>query len=441
MKLTRFVPFDTVLRGLRRTLPLAGAVLAAAVAIGMQPATAQSWTADRWGATWGTAIAGPPPAASQQTYTVTNQTLRLIVRTSISGTRVRIRLSNEMGTTPLRIGAASIGLRASGATIVAGSARVLTFGGERSLTIPAGAPALSDPVTLTVPAMADLAVSLYLPGTVPLTSVHSLALQMSHVSMPGDFTASTAIPVQRNISWWPLLSEVDVSDSGPVIVAAGDSITDGVRSATNSNRRWTDYLARRLQAAGGTTARIGVVNRGISANRMLAQTSSNLLTGQSLANRFGRDVLATAGVKAVVVLIGINDIIYSNASAPLSAADLIDGYRQLIMRAHARGVTVLGATLLPFEGAAYYSLSRNSVRQAVNNWIRGSGEFDAVIDFDAVMRDPSSPLRLRPAYDSGDHLHPNELGFQVMANAVPLTLLSAASAPSGQFPNEITTEP
>ncbi|HEX9171737.1 MAG TPA: SGNH/GDSL hydrolase family protein [Telluria sp.] len=441
MKLIRFELFNTVLRGLRRTLPLAGAVLAAAIATSAQPALAQTWTTDGWGATWGTAPAGPPPSTSQQYYSVANQTVRLIVRTSISGTRVRIRLSNELGTTPLRIGSANVGLRSSGAAIVAGSGRALTFGGLRSVTIPAGAPALSDPVSLTVPAMADLAVSLYLPGTVPVSSLHDLALQTSYVSTPGDFTASTTIPVQRYIGWWPLLTEVAVASSGPVVVAIGDSITDGSRSTSNTNRRWPDYLARRLQAAGGTNARIGVVNRGIAGNRMLVQTPTNLLAGQSLANRFGRDVLSTPGVKSVIVLIGINDIGYSSSSAPVTAAALIEGYRQLIMRAHSKGISVLGATLLPFEGAAYYTAAKNGVRQAVNDWIRGSGELDGVIDFDAVMRDPSRPTRLLPAYDSSDHLHPNDLGYQTMGNAVPLTLVSAAAVAPTPVADELSTLP
>lgn len=441
MKLIRFELFNTVLRGLRRSLPLAGLVLAVTAATSVPPAAAQTWTTEGWGATWGAAPAGPPPAAYQQYYSVANQTVRLIVRTSISGTRVRIRLSNELGTTPLRIGAANIGLRSSGATIVAGSGRVLTFGGQRSVTIPAGAPALSDPVALTVPAMADLAVSLFLPGTVPVSTLHDLALQTSYVSTPGDFTASTAIPVQRNIGWWPVLTEVDVASSGPVVVAVGDSITDGLRSTANTNRRWPDYLARRLQAAGGANARIGVVNRGIAANRLLVQTPTNLLAGQSLANRFGRDVLSTPGVKSVIVLIGINDIGYSSSSAPVTAADLIEGYRQLISRAHARGISVLGATLLPFEGSAYYSATKNGVRQSLNNWIRGSGELDGVIDFDAVMRDPSRPTRLLPGYDSSDHLHPNDLGYQAMANAVPLTLVSAAVTTADPVADALTTEP
>jgi lysophospholipase L1-like esterase len=431
MKLTQFGPFDTTLRAVRRVLPLAGAVLAAALAIAPPPAGAQNWTAERWGATWGTAPAGPPPPAYMQSYTVTDATVRLIVRTSIGGSRVRIRVSNEMGTAPLRIGAGHIALRANGSTVVASSSRVLTFGGRTSITIPAGAPALSDPVSLTVPAMSDLAVSLYLPGTVQATTVHDLGLQTSYVSTPGDFTGSPSIPVQRNIGWWPFLTEVDVDGAGPVIVAIGDSITDGLRSSANSNRRWPDYLARRLQAAGGASARTGVVNRGISGNRLLVHTPTNLLPGQNLANRFGRDALATPGVKSVIVLIGINDIGYSSSAAPVPAADLIDAYRQLIMRAHARGVAVFGATLLPFQGASYYSTAREGIRQAVNNWIRGSSELDGVIDFDTVMRDPTRPARLLPAYDSGDHLHPSDQGYQAMANAVPLTLLSSTGANAG----------
>ena len=416
----------------RRRLFLSGAMLATAIAFSSQPAGAQDWRTENWTGTWGTAPAGPPPETSLQTFT--DQTVRLMVHTSTGGNRVRIRVSNEMGAMPLTIGAARIGLRAGGSDVAAGSDRALTFGGRAFVTIPPGAPAVSDPVELNVPALSDLAVSLYLPGTVQATTIHSLALQTNYVSLPGNFTAAPSLPVQRTITLWPFLTEVDVDSTGPTIVTLGDSITDGTRSTPDTNNRWPDWLARRLQTERdpvlGLNARFGVVNRGISGNRLLGN-SPNTLAGRSALERFDRDVLATAGVRYLVVLIGINDIGNSSATNPVTAEDLIAGYRQLINRARAKGISVIGATLTPFEGAGYYSPEKEVVRQAVNNWIRNNDEFDAVIDFDRATRDPAHPARLLPAYDSGDHLHPNDLGYQAMGNAVPLGLFrSAAKAPA-----------
>lgn len=412
----------------RRRLFLSGAMLAAAIAFGSQPAGAQAWQNERWLGAWGAAPAGPPPETSLQTFT--DQTLRLIVHTSTGGNRVRIRVSNELGSTPLTIGAARIGLRAGGSDVAAGTDRALTFGGRSFVTIPPGAPAVSDPVELNVPPLSDLAVSLYLPGTVQATTVHQLALQTNYVSLPGNFTAAPTLPVQRTIQVWPFLTEVDVDSTGPAIVTLGDSITDGTRSTPDTNNRWPDWLARRLQTERdpvlGINARFGVVNRGISGNRLLGN-SPNTLAGRSAQERFDRDMLATAGVRYLVILIGINDIGNGSATSPVTSEDLIAGYRQLILRARAKGISVIGATLTPFEGAGYYSPEKEVVRQAVNNWIRNNDEFDAVIDFDRATRDPAHPTRLLPAYDSGDHLHPNDLGYQAMGNAVPLSLFRSAA--------------
>ncbi|MGG7604248.1 SGNH/GDSL hydrolase family protein [Massilia sp. BKSP1R2A-1] len=412
----------------RRRLFLSAAMLAAAIALSSQPAGAQGWQSEHWLGAWGTAPAGPPPDTSLQTFT--DQTLRLIVHTSIGGNRVRIRVSNELGSTPLTIGAARIGLRAAGSDVAAGTDRALTFGGRSFVTIPPGAPALSDPVELNVPPLSDLAVSLYLPGTVQATTVHQLALQTNYVSLSGNFTAAPTLPVQRTIQVWPFLTEVDVDSPGPTIVTLGDSITDGTRSTPDTNNRWPDWLARRLQTERdpvlGINARFGILNRGISGNRLLGN-SPNTLAGRSAQERFDRDVLATSGVRYLVVLIGINDIGNSSATSPVTSDDLIAGYRQLILRARAKGISVIGATLTPFEGAGYYSAEKEAVRQAVNNWIRNNDEFDAVIDFDRATRDPAHPTRFLPAYDSGDHLHPNDLGYQAMGNAVPLNLFRSAA--------------
>lgn len=393
--------------------------------VAVTPATAQVAV---WSGTWGAAPAGPPPAARLLSFT--DQTLRLVVHTSIAGNRVRIRLSNEMGSAPLRIGAAHIGLRAGGAVVAQYSDRTLTFNGARTVTIPAGARVISDAVALDVPALGDLAVSLFLPGASGASTIHESAFQTGYISTPGDFTGSPSLPVKAAIGSWPFLTGVDVDVAAPVIVAFGDSITDGLKSTPNQNRRWPDYLAQRLQRQ-----RVGIVNRGISANQLLTTEPTGLLAGRAGLERYERDVLSTPGVRAVIVLIGINDISYHSASA----ASLADGYRQLVTRGRARGIRIYGATLLPFENSPYHTLARETIRQSINQWIRTAGAFDGVIDFDAALRDPGHPARLLPAYDSGDHLHPNDPGYQRMANVVPMGFIPVAAG-SGQPAGAAETE-
>lgn len=449
------LPLSSLFNRSRRNLLLAGVLAAVTFTLPVSTALAQNgrnWSAEQWVGTWGTGTAGPPLPAALQTFT--DQTVRLIVHTSIGGAQVRIRVSNELGSTPLVIGSAHVALRQSGADIVTGTDRVLTFSGMTSITIPAGAPALSDPVDLDVPALADLAISMHLPGTVQATTIHSLAFQTNYVSLPGDFTDAASLPTQRTITSWPFLTEVDVQSTGRAgaIVALGDSITDGVVTTLNANRRWTDVLAQRLLTTRGPflthqtrqsqlqSARngvLGVVNRGISGDRLLRDPGTEPLFGQAALTRFDRDVLATAGVEYLVVLIGINDIGHPGTSAPgepeITAEQIIAGYRQLIARAHIKGITVYGATLTPFEGTVfpgYFTQARELIRREVNNWIRSSDEFDAVIDFDRAVRDPSHPSRMLPAYDAGDHLHPNDLGMTAMGNAVPLELFSARGTAS-----------
>ena len=413
----------------RRRFLIAGPAMGAALALPAVPALGQTGPAERWCATWGAAPGGPPPSASVQTYT--GQTLRLVARASIGGSRVRIRVSNEMGSAPLRIGRASIALRTSGASVAAASVRELRFGGQAGITIPAGAPALSDPVELAVAAQADLAVSLYLPGTAQATTLHSYAYQANYVSTGGDYTSTVSLPVARSITSWPFLTEIDVAASVPALVVLGDSLTDGQGSTSNANRRWPDHLARRLQSALGAAGRIGVANRGLGANLLLTDYANALVAGRDCLERFDRDVLATAGVRYLLVLIGINDICYSNSTTPIPAADLIAGWRQIIARAHAREIAVIGATLPPFDGFSYYSAAREAVRSAANNWIRSSGEFDAVADIEQALRTAgSTPPRIRSDYNSGDFLHPNDAGYQAMANAVPLAPFMSASTAS-----------
>jgi lysophospholipase L1-like esterase len=429
----------SVFGGARRTVLLAAGL---AVAGATFPACAQFTPqrgAQQWVGTWGTAPAGPPLPAALQTFN--DQTLRLIVHTSIGGSQVRIRVSNEFGNAPLQIGAARIALRQAGADIVADSDRVLTFSGQSSITIPAGAPALSDPVQLTVPPLSDLAVSLYLPGEVQARTIHGSAYQTNYVSLPGNFSAAGVLPTQRTIFSWPFLTEVDVQSPVAAVVALGDSITDGAVTTRDANHRWPDFLALRMHTtrahAGQETAQVhggsnelGIVNRGIGGNRLLRDPAANPLAGAAALARFDRDVLATAGAGYVVVLLGINDIgAPGTASTPADQAvtvdQLIAGYRQLIARAHAKGLTIYGGTMTPFEGTlnpGYFTPAKELIRQAANNWIRNSDEFDGVIDFDRAVRDPAQPSRFLPAFDSGDHLHPNDLGMQAMANAIPLEL-------------------
>jgi lysophospholipase L1-like esterase len=438
----------------RRALLGAGAVIFAGLALQLAPARAQQampWVAEHWVATWGAAVTGPSTPSA--THTFENQTLRLIVRTSIGGSQARIRLSNELGTTPLRIGGAHIAVCQSGASIVAGTDRTLRFGGSETVTIPAGALVLSDPVELAVPALSDLAVSLYLPGQVRSPVSEGGSPHAGYVSLPGNFTDSATLPAEHAFASRPFLAEVDVNrPDAAAIVILGDSITDGPVAQVDGERSWPDYVALRLQttrdlwksARGGHSAlpgmhsRLGVVSRDVG-NRLLRATGEKSLFSKAALARFDRDVLGTAGVRYLVVLTGINDIgLPGTGSVPLServtAQDLIDGYRQLIARAHEKGIAVYGATLAPFEGASivgFYTAEKEAVREAVNNWIRNSREFDAVIDFDRAVRDPANPARIQPGYDSGDHLHLNDRGMQEMANVAALELFRSLAPEQG----------
>ena len=337
-----------------------------------------------------------------------------------------MKLSNVFGTGPLVVAAAAIALRDAGEAIVPGSAHALTFSGNPSFTLPPGAPVLSDPVDLHLPELSDLAIDLYLPGdtsatTSPLTT-HTGALQTNYLSAPGDFTGVTAFPVAATRTSWLFLAGVEVVSSKQTgaIVTFGDSITDGTASTPNTNRRWPDDLARRIMAQQGNHD-LGVLNVGIAGNRILHD-----FVGPNALARFDRDVLAQTGVTHVTVLEGINDIGFSGffPADAVTADQIIEGHKQLIQRAHARGLKIYGCTLTPFEGSfpGYFTPAGEVKRQTVNAWIRTSGEYDAVIDFDAAVRDPASPTRILPLYDSGDHLHPNDTGYEAMANAIDLKL-------------------
>jgi lysophospholipase L1-like esterase len=357
-------------------------------------------------------------------------TLRQVVRVSGGGRRVRVRFTNEFGTAPLTIGAARVGLAAPGGAVAQGSDRVLTFAGAPAVTVPAGAPVLSDPVDLPLPALAELSVSLYLPGHVATCTCHDPALNTGW-TIPGNAVTAPTLPENAEVlPVWALMSAVEVLPDAPArtIVVLGDSRTDGAGSTPDTNHSWPDLLARRLATQGGYVA-----NQGISGNRMLHDG-----IGTAALARFDRDVLATPGLGHVVLAIGANDIVISFApraddgplsgflamfpGEPATTDDVIAGYRQLILRAHRRGVAVYAATIAPYEGSEIYTADGERARQAVNDWIRTSGAFDAVLDFDAVWRDPDHPSRIRDDFHAGDHLHGNDVGYQALADSIDLSL-------------------
>ena len=395
-----------------------------------------------WIGAWG---AASQPSLPGKPETFRNQTLRLIVHISGGGTKVRIRISNLYGEHPLIIGAAHIARRTSGADIDPASDRALTFQSQSSTSIPAKSMVTSDPVNLDVPALSDLALSIFLPDAAEATTTHILALQSNFISDSGNFTAAAKFPSAKTTHSWPFLTGVDVAASarGTTIVAFGSSLTDGDGSSRDANHRWPDVLAERLQKRTGAQAEVGVVNEGIIGNRLLRDSPQQsaprfgTALGESGLARFERDVLSQAGVKYVIVGLGINDIAFPGsltpASEPVTAEMMISGYRQLIARAHDKGIRVIGTTNPPFENSflelddpahpmTFFTAEKEMVRQKVNEWIRSSKEFDGVIDFDQIVRDPSHPTRVNPAFDSGDHLHPNDAGCAAEGEAVPLSL-------------------
>ena len=376
-----------------------------------------------WVAAWTAApdSAGPP---------VEQQSLRQIARTSIAGSRVRIRLSNLFGAAPVRIGPIRVAAHARGSAIIPETDRPVTFNGVSTVTIAAGADALSDPVALQVNALQELAVSFYLPTRAAPSTIHSTALQTTFIAR-GDQTAAAAWPNATTDRSRYFLTDVEVERDGPAkaVVIMGDSITDGVGSTRDANARWPDALADRLQAD-PALASIAVVNAGIAGNRILNDGVDPFI-GPSSLSRFDRDALDKPGVRWVILLQGSNDIsatdMLDTPKDRVTPAQIIAGMQTLIARAHARGIAIWGATMLPRGGVQkpfVTTAAGTAARAAVNTWIRSSGAFDAVIDFERVMGDPDRPDRLLPAYDSGDHLHPNDAGYRAMAAAVDLRLFA-----------------
>ncbi|MEW2296547.1 SGNH/GDSL hydrolase family protein [Streptomyces sp. NPDC006743] len=352
---------------------------------------------------------------------VPDRAYRLVVHTSVAGSDPRIRLSNAFGDRPLTFDSVWAGVQESGAALRPGSNRRLTFGGAATVTVPAGRTVLSDPLPGRLPAGTGLVVSLHSPDAAGPATGHGMAMQTSYTTQ-GDHTAEEGAGHWTSTTGsWFYLDSVSVRTAArtAAVVALGDSITDGWHSSTDLNRRWPDYLARRLGKA-RTDVR-GVANEGISGNKVLADGA-----GQSALNRLDRDVLSQPGVRTVFLFEGVNDI---KAHTGVTAADLIAGYREIAARAHAAGKCVVGATVGPFKGWGEWDQAAESVRQEVNAFLRDSGEFDAVTDFDRVLRSPYDPERILPFLDGGDHLHPNDKGMQAMADAVDLTALDCTGGP------------
>ncbi len=397
---------------------------------------------NHWVSAWSSAMHAPLAFVPGQAISgLENRTLRMIVRPTIAGERVRIRFSNECGNQSLPIGAAHIALAAKDDKIIATSDRILTFSGKGSTSIPPGAPMLSDPVDLKFSAFAEIAVSIFLPTNVGNVTFHLAGQKPTYLSEPGDFTTKAEIPNATTKPSWFFLSGLEVFAPSRITstLALGDSITDGVGAKQGDYNDWPDLLANRLAAQKGLPA-MAVVNTGIGGNRVLHDGA-----GISTLARLDRDVLAQPGIANIILLEGINDIGWPRMKPPaprpgdpaqsaasmespfakelVSAQDIIAGYQQIIDRARQHRIKVFIATLLPYEGADYYTEDGEAIRAAVNQWIRTSSAADGCFDFDKAVRDPSRPKRFRDGYHSGDNLHPSTIGYKAMADAVDLAVL------------------
>jgi lysophospholipase L1-like esterase len=376
---------------------------------------------DHWVGTWAASpMAANNPGAKFGAEGTTGTTLREIVHISLGGDSIRVVLTNEFGLDPLTIGAAQVALSSGSSGITTGTGTPLTFAGKASIVIPPGALMVSDPVPLKVAPFSNLAVSLFLPDQpINQLTLHSFADQTNYLTA-GNVVAAPSLDAPQEFFSWDFLKGVDVlsNDNSASIVTFGDSITDGALSTRDANARWPDVLARRLQADKKTN-KLGVLNEGIGGNRILHDTA-----GPSALARFDRDVIAQAGVKYVVLMEGINDIGHAtdpnNPYDVVTADDLITGLGQLAFRAHTHGIKVIGATLTPFVGAKYQSTEGETMRQAVNQWIRTTNQLDGVIDFDKLTTDPTHPGMFLPLDDSGDHLHPGDTGYKAMGDFIDL---------------------
>ena len=375
-----------------------------------------------WIGTWQSSPTGLPPVLEPSIHTTytpiwVQGTVRYSLRISQGGSHVRIRISNEYGEKPLEIGAVSVGLARKDFVALPGTLIPVTFAGNSGINIPAGAPALTDPVDFQVNSLSDLLVSLYLPDGVAMLAQ---SIQMNTAVIDeANLTLSETLPPGEPVAARPLVSAIDVLAEGSprVVVAFGDSITEGVINPDTWDRGWPGALSRRLQ-----NKNISVVNAGIGGNRLL---QSDMLMGRAALARMDQDVFSVPGLTHIIVLLGTNDIghggLFGNISI-VQPAGLFAAYSQIVARAHVRGAKVIGATLPPLGGSDFYSNEKEAVRQAVNRWIRNSNVFDSIIDFDVAMCEPSHTGKLRAKYDVGDGLHPSFAGYQAMADAIDMQL-------------------
>jgi lysophospholipase L1-like esterase len=433
----------------RCAIQLLSLVLALAGAAGAQ----QGDGGEKWVATWGTAqtlyqpapapqanpapqpapappaAPAPPPTGPARRFGIpvnlpglNDQTVRMIARSSLAGQMVRVRLYNAVGNRSVRVGSVHVAIRANGSAIVPATDRALTFGGQSSFTMYAGQTLVSDPVRLDVAPLTDVAVSLHIPGETGPPTWHRFGLRQTYVSRQGDFTGAERIAdPERTTESYYWLAGIDVlaPADAAVVVNFGDSITDGDQSTPDTNGPWPALLAARLQG-NPATRNVGVVNAGISGNRLLGDNGGGLV-------RLVNDALSVPGVRWITLLEGINDITGGTrdpAAPTLTAQDLIAAYRQVIELAHLHGVQVIGCTITPYGGSSPYNEAGEAIRRAVNEWVRTSGAFDAVVDFDAAVRDPRDPKRFRPEADSPDLLHPGDAGYRLMAQAFDLSVFA-----------------
>jgi lysophospholipase L1-like esterase len=412
-------------------------VLILSATLSVQTMAQKATPANHWVSAWTTALYAPNPMPGIAAEpAIKDKTIRMIVRPSIGGQRLRVRFSNEFGSASMTIASAHIALTAEGSKIQTATDRMLTFGASPKITIPAGAPVFSDPVDIVVKPFAEVSVSIYLPGSAPAPSIREQALHDTYISGPGDLTSKPELTGAEAKQTWYFMSGIDMwaPAGNAAIVAFGDSITQGYGAKSSTYIDYPNQLAQRL-AAHSTTTR-AVVNQGISGNRILHDVA-----GANALARFDRDVLSLPGVTHMIVMEGINDITFPHIKLPgsnaggntndgpfksqsVSADELIAGLQQIIARAHAHGIKVYGSTIMPCEGVNTYTEEGEAIRLAVNKWIRTAHAFDAVIDFDQLIRDPNHPAKMRADYDSGDHVHPGAAGYKAMADYVPLELLS-----------------
>ncbi len=385
----------------------------------------------RWIGSWGVSPEPPRLQAAgpiQPTRSFENETIRQFVRLSAGGDAVRLRLTNRFGAAPVDVGAVTISRVDSSGAVRSETIVPVRFGGARSATMAAGAPLVSDPIEMPVADLETVSIAIYFPDDTGPCTCHNVGLQTAQISSPGDFTGSE-FQAAETFQSRAFLAGVDVLANEPAetIVLLGDSITDGVGSTLDRNRRWPDRFAERLAALDDGMSH-GVVNAGISGNRVLSDGA-----GVSALARFDEDVLAVPGVRHVVVFEGVNDLgiafgqfegrlaaVFAMPRTEVTVDTMIAGFRQLIERAHTHGVRIIGATIAPYEGASYFSPKGDDVRRAINDWIRESGEFDAVLDFDAVLRDAAKPSQISDGLHAGDFLHGSDTGYRRVADSIDL---------------------